>query len=284
MPDPRSPERIRYMRENLSVMVALDTIELLADRVVKLLGDKRRMTIARRYLDGNAPVELLTGLTLREEPQRRRQEHGSGFHVYLDPGLLTGFGFSAYAGENDTERESWARWHAGERAHLTSVIVTGGLANDGPSRSDLLVVRSWNGSRVCTETVVGFDYETGDKARALAEADAEFLASLPDEARVLAAAAGRRRRYVREGNPDPWMLINELTDLRPCVLDAHGCTVHDWPHSDKECPHARAKALRRGRTRVSGRATDPGCMSCGEDRHAPAPEQCRHKASHADAR
>jgi hypothetical protein len=170
-----SPDRIRTQR-HVTAMAALDTVDLLAERVTQLLSHGRRMTIARRYTYMDCAPEVTAGLTLSSPPRRWASDRGRGFQAALSG---TGFGFSAYPGEADTEAEVWARYHAGEaasedlfkrRRDMTYVEIVGGMAGDGPARDDLIVIRAWNGDGVADERVVAFDtgllWEQQDAAEA----------------------------------------------------------------------------------------------------------------------
>lgn len=165
-----TPDRLRTMRQT-TALVALDTIDILAGRVMNLLSHGRRITVTRRYTYVDEPPEVTAGLTLDGEPKVWKRDDGAGFGVHLKPGLLSGFGFSCYAHEgNTTEEEAWTRYRAGKstsgnyferRRDVTEVRIGGGLPGDGPARDDELVIRHWNGDGVCDERVVAFDYDTG---------------------------------------------------------------------------------------------------------------------------
>ncbi|MDG4792047.1 hypothetical protein O7626_40235 [Micromonospora sp. WMMD1102] len=167
-----SPERILRQRE-VTAMAALDTMPHLTARVRNLLAHGRRMTVTQRYTYLDQPPEVTAGLTL--DTQARGGDIVEGvkpdefhhFGVHLRPGLLAGFGFSAYASEgNTTEAEAWKRYHAGKdavdrwkrRRRMTLIEIVGGLPGDGPARGDQLVIRAWNDDGVCDERVVAFDY------------------------------------------------------------------------------------------------------------------------------
>jgi hypothetical protein len=156
-----TPERIRSQR-HANAMVALDTVELVAERVVNLLSHGRRMTMTRRYTHTGHTPEVKPGLTLDGMPRLWQRDGGAGLGVHLKPGL-GGFGFSAYAGEANTEAQEWKRFHADpdDRRNMTEVEIIGGLPGDGPARDDQLTIRYWNSNGVCDERVIAFDYETG---------------------------------------------------------------------------------------------------------------------------
>ncbi len=151
-------DRIMTQRSNLHAMVALDTVEALAARVVNLLSHGRRITLARRYVDRNGTPDVYAGLTPSQEPNVWNRNGSAGFGVRLDqPGRLHAFGFSAQAGVNDAEESEWKRYRAGDYVDMTMVEVTGGLPGDGPARDDQLVIQHWNSNGVCEEIVVAFD-------------------------------------------------------------------------------------------------------------------------------
>ncbi len=160
-------DRIQSER-SVQAMVALDTIDMLARRITNLLELGRRMALARRYTYLNDPPELTMGLTLYEVNGPHRDDSGAWFGVKLDPGVMNGFGFSAYSFDgNATEAEAWTRYHEAEHTHpdhfkrrrdMTWIRIKGGLDGDGPARDDSLTIRHGNRDGVCEEIVVGFDY------------------------------------------------------------------------------------------------------------------------------
>jgi hypothetical protein len=166
-----SPDRILKQRD-VTAMTALDTMPHLVTRIRNLLAHNRRMTVTQRYTYVDQPPEVTAGLTLDTTARNGGIVEGASpdghhFGVYLRPGLLSGFGFSAYASDgNATEAEAWRRYHAGKdatdvwkkRRRMTLVEIVGGLPGDGPSRNDRIAIRAWNDDAVCDEKVVAFDY------------------------------------------------------------------------------------------------------------------------------
>jgi hypothetical protein len=161
-------DRIRT-RRHVEAMAALDTVELLAERVSNLLSHGRRMAMTQRYAWVNRPPKLSVGLTVREQGAWR-QDNAAGFTVRLEGGsslLLDVFGFAAYGYEGSaTEAEAWKRYHAAKadsrvfferRRNMTCVTINGGLPGDGPARDDLIVIQHWNDDGVCDERVIAFD-------------------------------------------------------------------------------------------------------------------------------
>lgn len=167
----RLTDRIRTDRY-VTAMAAGDTIALIEQRVRNLLTHGRRISMTHRYVYADdagfntRTPELYTGLT--QDGDVNTWSNGTGFGVNLRPGLR-GFGVSAYASDgNATEAEAWKRYHATKhgdhwtrRRDMTVVTIEGGLDNDGPARDDSLTVQCWNQHGVCTEMVIGFDYDTG---------------------------------------------------------------------------------------------------------------------------
>lgn len=147
---------------DIVAMVALDTIQPLAERITRLLSHGRRIAIAHRHATylNDAP-EVHAGLTIARNPKLWDRDGSSGFHVALtgdSNSLVAGFGFSAYPGENcDTEDEVWRRYHGDRRRNMTEVRITGGTEGFGPGRSDRIMIRRWNENGVCDETVIAFD-------------------------------------------------------------------------------------------------------------------------------
>lgn len=164
-------DRIRTMRD-VHVMVALDTFDLIEARVRKLLSYGRRISMTQRYTYLDHAPDLHVGLTLNTAGRdggivSAKTDEDAHLIVSLKPGLMTGFGFSAYASDqNATEKQAWQRYHAGKsasadfferRRSMTEIRLVGGLENDGAARDDLIVIRSWNDDGVCDERVIGFD-------------------------------------------------------------------------------------------------------------------------------
>lgn len=156
----------------INAVVALDTFDLIVARVRKHLSWGRRISMTQRYTYLDRAPELEVGLTLDTEERNGGitvggDSNGRFFGVTLRPGLMTGFGFGAYASDgNRTAEEAWKRYHAGENAadhwskrrNMTLVTLTGGMEGDlGPARDDLIVIRAWNQHAVCEEKVIGFD-------------------------------------------------------------------------------------------------------------------------------
>lgn len=169
-----SPQRVLTER-NVHSMAALDTIDLIEQRVRNLLSHGRRITVACRPYTwtGGAP-EVTAGLTVAEDVKAWRDGDGAGFSVLLatsGPSIGQRLGVAAYGSDgNTTQAEAWKRYHAGKaessdwherRRDMTHVQIVGGLRGDGPARDDSLTIQSWNRDGVCSETVVAFDYDTG---------------------------------------------------------------------------------------------------------------------------
>lgn len=160
--DTANPARIGRLPE-VTAMAAIDTIDLLADRVRLLLSHGRRMTLVSRWTDDDeATPTVETGLTMRGELEVRRTTGGVVVAAHLFPSLARTFGFSASYGTEDTEAQGWQQYHhpSGDRRGLTRVTVSGGLPGNGPAATDRIVIRHWGPHR-CRETIVAFD--TGEE-------------------------------------------------------------------------------------------------------------------------
>lgn len=155
------PDRIRT-EHHVTAMVALDTIDLITERIRTLFSYGRRVTLVRRFTYLDKPPEVFAGRTLDGEIDTWTQPAmaGAGIHVRLSPGLMVGFGFAAYARDGAaTEAALWRRYHADpdDRHDMTEVALTGGLAGHGPGRADQILLHHWNRDRVCEQIVVAFD-------------------------------------------------------------------------------------------------------------------------------
>jgi hypothetical protein len=156
---------------HVTCMVALDTFDLIVERVRRLLSYDRKLAMTQRYTyTGDAP-RLYAGLEIDTSAtgggiNEWSKCDGAGFGVLLRPGL-EGFGFAAYASDgNGTEEEAWKRYHAAKaespnyferRREMTEIELTGGREQDDPTRDDQIIIRAWNSDGVCDERVIGFD-------------------------------------------------------------------------------------------------------------------------------
>lgn len=143
-------------QSHCTAMVAVDSIDPIVQRVQALLAHGRRISVARGYVDSDAPNKVVAGLKV-DEVRVTRTDSGGGIGVHLKP-TREGFGLRAYPGDPATEREAWDRFHLNDRGDLVRVTFTGGLPDDGPHRDDQLVIRRWTpGCGRCEEIVVAFD-------------------------------------------------------------------------------------------------------------------------------
>ncbi len=185
----------RNIRELRSVraMVALDTVDVLSERVLAMLAHGRRMTVVCRlihpvdHLD-NEPT-ILAGLIVDGPP---RVERGIRAELFVTLRTTEGprteaFGF-AVGHEDVTEADAWARYRDNttqKRVNFTWVSLTGGMPGDGPALDDQIIIRRWNSHGVCRETIVAFDYGTvameGDPLIALRDELREHMAGLRDK-------------------------------------------------------------------------------------------------------
>jgi hypothetical protein len=159
----QTPDRITWLQD-VTAMVAPDTIELLAKRVTTMLDHGRRITVARRYPHTGQPPEITAGL-IQVEPPRLFNRPGDyiSLTVPLHPGSSSGFRFATDPADGATEKDVWTAFHTGgdHRRSMTQVRVVGGLAGNSPAANDKIVINFWNQDGVCRETVIVFDHATG---------------------------------------------------------------------------------------------------------------------------
>ncbi len=146
----------------VSALVAVDTFDVLTERVRVLLGFQRRITLVSRWVDSEDTPTIHVGLCTTQPIEVRRTHGGLVATVYLGPGLGCTFGFSTVH-HTETEAQAWETFHAaaGFRGGLTQVAMSGGLPGNGPALTDRVVIRRWNTDNRCFETVVAFDPGTG---------------------------------------------------------------------------------------------------------------------------
>lgn len=177
----RPPLAERINRADVHAFVALDTIDLLVDHMVGLIGQNRRFTILDQYLSDRPTSLHDTGwraqTSLRLDPETRyagdgahRWEQrcfptGKGVTFYTTPGLGA-FGISVYdldhEKHNRTEEAAAAYYHAHQsndvfsrRRNVALVRMQGWPGQ--PSRSDRILIEDWNDHGVCRETLVLFE-------------------------------------------------------------------------------------------------------------------------------
>jgi hypothetical protein len=162
----------RFTSRECWAYAALDTIDPLIDHVLGILGEDREMTLIQRYRTsrddndmglGNATIK--TGLTVADPAEynvpvidrfEQRDPHGKGLRVFLQPGLTTGFGFSAYARDAPTEKAVRARYNDKNlRRRDITLVRTNGWPGD-PSREDRIEIEDWNEHGVCSDVVIAF--------------------------------------------------------------------------------------------------------------------------------
>lgn len=162
----------RFTSRECWAYAALDTIDPLIDHVLGILGEGREMTLVHRYRTsrdtadmglGNATIK--TGLTVADPAEynvpvidrfEQPHPHGKGLRVLLQPGLMTGFGFSAYAHDAPTEQAVRTRYNSKDlrRTNITLVRTSGWPGS--PSREDRIEIEDWNDHGVCSDVVVAF--------------------------------------------------------------------------------------------------------------------------------
>jgi len=154
--------RAKHIRSSRYVQVAIahDSLPPVAERVKGMLWWGRRMSVARRYVDGG-PMTILTGQTLMKSA-RRVTEHYSTRRVHLGVSFeqfAQGFSISWTAGHGDgTEEGEWKRWHAGDQESIEIVELLGsGPKDGGPQGDEYLRITRYNQHKYGEEILVGFD-------------------------------------------------------------------------------------------------------------------------------
>jgi hypothetical protein len=141
-----------------------DTVDLLADKLVGIIGD-RRMTKVHRYVgDTSSTLTVEVGLHLNHGALGGavRRQPGLGVHVYLgNPGRrFDGIGIGTHHPE-DTEESIRERYHhpekqwLGQRRDITLVELAGWAGQ--PRRDDKIRIECWNQHGVGQETTLVFD-------------------------------------------------------------------------------------------------------------------------------
>lgn len=165
----------RGHNRTITVMVAVDTFALVADRIERLFSFGRHVSVAQRRTKAHMPPDLHVGAQLRA---LERHDDGAGnarLSLVLSSSMLPVFEFSTNPDRCPTHADVWSRWDAGQRTNMTRIQIEGGLPGDSPSLRDGIIVWTWPSSGHCIETVIGFDLHTGPHAPA-SDADDLVLA------------------------------------------------------------------------------------------------------------
>ncbi|HET9144052.1 hypothetical protein [Actinophytocola sp.] len=150
----------RAQQRDTCAFVTFMTVDVLARKMIGLVGD-RRMTMMRRYLGDRAGTpDVRAGLRIDRRgfnPVSHRLGVGVGIH--LRPGIH-GIGFSVQR-MSETEDEARERYRnpdkqwLGRREDLVYVELRGWPGQ--PSREDSIRIERWNENGVGEEIIVVFD-------------------------------------------------------------------------------------------------------------------------------
>lgn len=159
------PIEKRCQQRDTSAFVVAETVDLLADKLVGIIGD-RRMTKMHRYLgDHGGTPRLFAG----QRPDHRanggpvNRREGQSVTVYLASQArgLESVGIGIGLHESETEEQVRHRYHhpeeqwLGQRRDITLVQLDGWPGS--PCRDDQIRIEYWNEHGVGQETILVFD-------------------------------------------------------------------------------------------------------------------------------
>lgn len=158
------PIEKRCQQRHTVAFVAAETVDLLAEKMIGIVAD-RRMTKAHRYLgDRGGEPDLRTGLRVWpggfDGRTRLRSGESASIHLASSRYSFEGIGFSVRM-PNEGEGMVRDRYHhpekhwLGERREITLVELDGWPGS--PARDDRIRVEYWNEHGVGQETIVVFD-------------------------------------------------------------------------------------------------------------------------------
>lgn len=158
------PIEKRCRQHHTRAWVAPETVDLLGQKMIGLVGD-RRMTKAHRYLgEGRGTPELTAGLRVWHGgyggPTTVRPGLSAGISFSSRRRLLEGIGFSVRE-DSETEDQIAERYDhperqwLGQRRDITLVELTGWPGE--PSSDDSIRIEFWNEHGVGQETLIAFD-------------------------------------------------------------------------------------------------------------------------------
>lgn len=149
------------LRDTHAFVVA-ETVDLLADKLVGVLAD-RRMTKVHRYLgETSGTPRVFPGLRVdrgSRTPITRHPGQSVRVHLASQPRRMESVGI--WVDGDESERDAARRYHApekewlGQRRNLTRVELEGWPRS--PSTEDRVVIEHWNEHGVGQETVLAFD-------------------------------------------------------------------------------------------------------------------------------
>lgn len=154
----------RCQRRDTNAFVTVETVDLLADKLVGIIAD-RRMTKMHRYLGENGGTpRLFAGMRVDRcaigDGVNRRPRMSVGVHLASQGHGLEGVGFSIDR-DDETEEQVRDRYHhpekqwLGQRRDCTFVELNGFPGQ--PARDDQIRVEYWNQYGVGQETQLVFD-------------------------------------------------------------------------------------------------------------------------------
>jgi hypothetical protein len=152
----------RCQRRDTRAFVTTETVDLLAEKMVGIIGD-RRMTKMHRYLGERGGVpEVHAGLRVdhRAYGGGVNRTPGRSVGVYLNGRGLAGVSFSVHL-DDETDEQVAERYHhpekqwLGDRRNITHVELRGWPGS--PSREDSIRIEYWNDYGVGQETLIVFD-------------------------------------------------------------------------------------------------------------------------------
>lgn len=143
--------------------VTAETVDLLAEKLVRIIGD-RRMSKMHRYLGQAGTPEVRAGLRVDRGAHSGGVHRRSGQSVAVcltsQAGGLQGISFSIDR-DDETEGQVAERYHhpdrqwLGQRRNITFVELNGWPGE--PNRGDSIRIEYWNDHGVGQETIVVFD-------------------------------------------------------------------------------------------------------------------------------
>lgn len=158
------PIEKRCQRRDTAAFVAPETVDLLGQKMIGIIAD-RRVTKVHRYLGDRPGVPTVrTGLRLWhggfDNATRLRSRVSAGVSLASHQHPFEGLGFSIGL-DDETEQQVADRYHhpekhwLGQRRDITYVELYGWPG--GPGRDDRIRVEYWNEHGVGQETLLAFD-------------------------------------------------------------------------------------------------------------------------------
>jgi hypothetical protein len=154
----------RCRQRDTRAFVTADTVDLLGQKMIGIIGD-RRMTKMHRYLGEQAGrPRLFPGLRMWHGgfggPVTLRAAQSASISLASPARMFEGIGFSV-GRDDETEQQAAERYHQpkkqwlGQRRDITFVELDGWPGE--PGRDDSIRIEYWNDNGVGQETIVVFD-------------------------------------------------------------------------------------------------------------------------------